>query len=96
MPPSARHAPVMQICHAGTPTHCNEELISLSHPAGNLPALERGTDISPGCGNEFVSARNAIHLAKSTMKDLDTSLSPAQRAVQLVRNLCFIDVSFAT
>uniref|UniRef100_A0A7S3R2Q8 Metaxin n=1 Tax=Dunaliella tertiolecta TaxID=3047 RepID=A0A7S3R2Q8_DUNTE len=52
-------------------------------PTGNLPALERGTDISPGGSNDFASARNAIQLAKSSMKDLDISLSPSQRAVQL-------------
>jgi len=29
------------------------------------------------------------------MKDLDTSLSPAQRAVQLVRKLCLVAESVA-
>jgi len=66
--------------------------------AGNLPALERDTDIAPGSSNEFAAARQAIQLAKTCIKDLDASLSPSQQAMQLVRlreSTCTLNIGHA-
>lgn len=48
--------------------------------AGQLPALEINTDISQAADSEFAAARAVIAFAKKHLKDLDSHLSPSQRA----------------
>jgi hypothetical protein len=48
--------------------------------AGQLPGLEHEADISGVGDTDFASAREAIAFAKRSIKDLDASLSQAQKA----------------
>jgi hypothetical protein len=60
---------------------CIETCSSASKsPSGQVPAIERGADVSEASVSEFTAAQAVISFCKKNSLDLDANLSGAQRA----------------